>query len=191
MKHYSNGIAKAIKRHLHKTEVTAITFNRKEGTFDFILPCRSLISYFHYSIQVQRKGYIVTLRCPVSPAPGNAAALAGVAEYLSRVNEALNYGANGNHLEGYFDVNCNSGMIEYLYSIQCSAFPSADLMRYSIAWPSIDFDRVIPGIIGILYKDISPEAAMAEYTQRVDQALEIRLPPITKGDAEDEPFSES
>ena len=178
MKHYSTWIAKAIKRYLRKNGVRAVTFDRNEGKIEFIVPSHSQIAYFHYVIQVKRKRYTIAIRFPAAPEPGNATAMANAAAFLSRVNTDLDFDANDSHLEGYFDLNCNSGMIQYLYFVQCPRLP-AELIRCSLEWPVAVVDRVVPGLVDILYKGSSPDAAMADYAQRVDQASLIRLPSIT------------
>lgn len=176
MKHYSTSIARALMRYLRKENTEALVFEAQEGRIDFLQSGHGQIAYYHYSIQINKKGYNVTLRCPVTPIPGDAASMAATAEYLSRVNETLNFGANGGHLEGYFDLNCNSGLVEFKFFVDCYMRLSPAVIRDSLEWPGVDMDRIVPGLIDILFRGISPEVAMEDYHRHMEGDIAIQLP---------------
>ena len=178
MKHYSASIARALMRHLRKDNTQALTFDAKHGKIEFLRPGHGRIAYFAYTILLGAKGYSVMLRCPVTPDSGDAETVAAIAKYLAYVNKEMGFGANGGHLEGYFDLNCNSGMIEFRFFVEAYMHLTASVIRDSIEWSGADMDRAVPGILDILFRGATPEAAMADYSRRMENVSEVTFPKL-------------
>lgn len=176
MKNYSSSIARALMRYLRKANTESLVFEAQDGRIDFLQAGHGQLAYVHYNILVNKKGYTVNARCPITPVPGDAASMAATAEYLSRINNALAFGTNGGHLEGYFDLNCNSGLIEFKFFVDCYMRLSPAVIRDSLEWPGVEMDRVVPGLIDILFRGISPEVSMDDFHSSVERDMKIQLP---------------
>ena len=176
MTHYSTRIAKTLMRYLYKGGAQMLVFDKRKGKIEFLRFGYERIAYFRYVIQVDKKGYSVTLHCPIAPCSKDAAAMAAIAEYLSLINETMAFGTNGGHLEGYFDLDCHDGIITFKFFVDCYMRLIASVIRDSIEWPEIDMIRAVPGILDILFCGKTAEAALADYHQRLESSLEILLP---------------
>ena len=174
MKNYSTDITKKLLRHLRKANTQGLAFHPQTGTIEFLQPGHGQIPYYSFEIQVSKKRYTVKLRCPVTPAPGDAEATASIAKYLSLINQTKGFGFDDGHLEGYFDLNCSNGLIEYEFFVDCYMRLAQDVIRMSLDWPVVDMDRVIPGVLDILFRGVSPDEAMEAYRQRIE--IESTIP---------------
>lgn len=158
MKNYSTEIAQAIKDHLCACETKLVAFNQENGSFGFSMHLDSQISFIHYVIKVFESSYIVVAICPVSPAAGNSAVLAAMAEFICRANYGLK---NGN-----FEMDFRDGQLRYKCFVDCGEqIPSQSVVRSSIGVPAAMMERYAAGIIGILYKGMDAESAVKECEQ--------------------------
>ena len=153
MRRYSESIAAALNNFLTKDN-WKFFFDKEKGIFCFGLSISSKIKKVQYYVQVRQEDYKVCAVSPIGAEADDHEQMAKMAEFVCRANYGLN---NGN-----FELDLRDGEIRYKCYVDCagSIQPTEDVVRNSIYCPAMMFEKYAPGIVDIIFGDLSAKEAV-------------------------------
>lgn len=152
---FSLEIAEAIKQYLDNEECH-YSYDEDFGAFEFDMP-GSLGRFRTISciIYVNKTSFTAYGFCPLRADRSNKEEMAAMAEFFTRANYGLK---NGN-----FEMDYNDGEIRYKSHADCEGvLPAPSIIEKCIFFPVAMLDRYFSGIEDVLYRNVSPEEAVAK-----------------------------
>lgn len=129
-------------------------FTRIQGKPLLSLPFRGDHGNWQCWAQVleERQQFIFYSVCPVNVPEGKRLA---VAEYLTRANYGL--------VIGNFEMDFRDGEVRYKTSIDVEGAEIAPALVRNLVYANvITMDRYLPGLLGVIYGNLTPEQAIAQ-----------------------------
>lgn len=160
-KNYSNDIANAIKYYL-KENGWHFSFDEDKGLFKFGLSIRSKIRNISYIIGVRNDAYIVYAISPVCADEDDNKMMAAMAEFVCRANYGLSH--------GNFELDMRDGEVRFKCFIDCKGIiPTKDMIKNSIYCPEIMFKRYGPGIVDIIFGNVTAKEAVEKCEKSAEE----------------------
>lgn len=149
---YSTEIAEAIHDHL-KAHGLTYSFDQDTGKFSFYAGVQSKVKILVYHIYVYKHGFTVSTRYPMGPSSDEVAYMDTLMRFLTRVNYGLR---NGN-----FELDTSDGELNYKIFCTCKGLyaPTDEMIKESIYCSAAMIERFEPGILGILFYDMTADEA--------------------------------
>ena len=168
MRRYSESIAAALNNFLTKDN-WKFFFDKEKGIFCFGLSISSKIKKVQYYVQVRQVDYKVCAVSPIGAEADDHEQMAKMAEFVCRANYGLN---NGN-----FELDLRDGEIRYKCYVDCagSIQPTEDVVRNSIYCPAMMFEKYAPGIVDIIFGDLSAKEAVDKCEDDMEDAVREAL----------------
>lgn len=152
-----NPIAEAIQEFLIH-DSWEYRFDEKWNVFQFTVRLSGKIKFVNYNVRVTDDEYIVDVACSIGLDEDDTDIKLKMAEFICRVNYGLK--------TGRFEYNCDDGWISYVVHTCCQDIvPSAAMIRRSIYYPAVMFERYCDGILAMLFTDTSPKEAVEKCEQ--------------------------
>ena len=149
---YSMKIANVIKGFLENDD-WHYSFDEKRGMFRFGLNLKSKLKNIKYFIDVKEDEFICYAISPIGADADDGNMMASLAEFICRANYGLK---NGN-----FELDFSDGEIRYKSFVDCDeVMPSEKVVHNVIYCTATMFDRYAPGILGIIFNDMSAKDAI-------------------------------
>lgn len=149
---YSMKIANVIKEFLDNDD-WHYSFDEKKGMFRFGLNLKSKLKNIKYFIDVKDYEFICYAISPIGGDEDDGKMMASLAEFICRANYGLK---NGN-----FELDFRDGEIRYKSFVDCDkVMPSKEVVHNAIYCTAAMFDRYAPGILGIIFNDLSVKEAI-------------------------------
>ncbi len=126
---------------LEETPTLRMGFQGDNGNWICYASVRDDLGYFFfYSI------------CPVNVPPDKRQVMA---EFLTRANYGLTI--------GNFEMDFNDGEIRYKTSVDTENEPPSETMLRNLVYANVfNMDRYLPGIMSVIYSDVSPVEAVVQ-----------------------------
>ena len=175
---YSNDIANAINSHLKKDD-WHFSFDEEKGLFEFGLSLRSKIKKINYIVDVRDDEYIVYAIAPIGADEEDKNMMAKMAEFICRANYGLPH--------GNFELDMRDGEIRFKCFVDCDGIiPTDDMVRHSIHCPAAMFKRYGPGIVDIIYGNVTAKEAVEKCEKATEDEIRSLLSELMEGEGEGE-----
>ncbi|MDK2882876.1 MAG: hypothetical protein PWQ41_39 [Bacillota bacterium] len=129
-------------------------FARIEGKPILSLPCSGRNGNWQCWAEAreEQQQFIFYSVCPIKVPEGKRLA---VAEYLTRANYGL--------VIGNFELDFNDGEVRYKTSIDVEGDELTPALVKNLVYANLStMDRYLPGIMGVVYANLSPQQAIAQ-----------------------------
>ena len=146
-------IANRLNKYLKENDWN-FSYDGNKYTFQFNLTLDSRIHNISYTILVREEDYMVTVKTPIGTDKNDSALVHEMACFICRANYGLPYGC--------FQFDLRDGEIGYRQLVDCEdvlSLPDA-VISNSIVIPATTIKRYAPGILGILFSDMTAEDAI-------------------------------
>lgn len=151
---YSMKIVNVIKGFLDNDD-WHYSFDEKKGMFRFDLTLKSKLKNINYFIDVKDDEFICYAISPIGGDADDDQMMASLAEFICRANCGLK---NGN-----FELDFRDGEIRYKSFVDCDeVMPSVEVVHNAIYCTATMFDRYAPGILSIIFNDMSVKEAIGK-----------------------------
>lgn len=149
---YSTEIASAIENFLNE-DGWHFMFDENNGSFVFSLSVAGKLKNISYMIRIKETGYIVYAISPIGVDKNDKKMMSNMAEFICRANYGLK--------TGNFEINMDSGEIQFKFYVPCDdAVPAYATIGNSIFCPAIMFDEYGPGIVDVIFNNVSGKDAV-------------------------------
>ena len=162
-KAFSGNIANAIIGFLTEDD-WHYSFDDQRGLFRFNLVLKGRIKKLNYIVDVKNANYVVYAISPIGADENDEKMMAVIAEFICRANYGLK---NGN-----FEFDMRDGEIRYKTFVDCDGItPTTEMIRNSIYYPAMIFDRYSSGITDIIFGNATAKAAIANCEKSPEEVL--------------------
>lgn len=161
---YSKEIANAINNFLVNDDWN-FSFDEEKGIFRFGVSLDSKIKKINYSVKVNAHGFTVYVISPIGVEEHDRDMMLNMAEFICRANYVLR--------SGNFELDMEDGEIRYKIYTDCDGgiIPTYEMVKNSIHCPAIMFDQYAPGIIDIIFGNVSAMDAIKRCEKSMEEEL--------------------
>lgn len=150
---YNSGIADEIQTFLDNDD-WHYELNKEYGIFRFGVKLKTKMKNIRYAVDVGEDEYCVYAMSPLSAKEDDEQQMKEISEFVNRAN----YGIR----DGNFELDFRDGEIRYKCYVNCKdGIPSQETIRASIYMPATVFNTYSPGIIAVLFSNMSAAKAVA------------------------------
>lgn len=184
---YSKEIAGCIMEFLDNDD-WKYRFREEDGVFEFTVSFRGTLRQLNYMIIVEDDSYMVYGRTAIGADPDDEKILTEMGKYLHDANYGLKCGK--------FELDREDGEIRYAVYVDCDEIvPSQAIIRNSIHYTAVTFEKYVPGIMAIIFRGADADEADACSNQQVAERLREMLEALEteeeEGDDEDDEYKET
>ncbi len=173
---YSVKISNLIKEFLSMDD-WHYSFDDRNGTFQFGLNISAKIKNIKYLVDVDEDSFIVYAYCPIGADTDNTEMMHRMSDFVCRANYGLK---NGN-----FELDMRDGEIRYKCYADCeNTLPSIEVVRTSIYFPAVMFERYGTGIAEIIFNNSTAQAAIAKSEGNMRSSANNDAPQASRAEAE-------
>lgn len=148
-------------------------FDEERGVFRFGLRLKNKMKTINYVIYTENRYYLVYATSPIGADSDDYDMMTRMADFICRVNYGLT--------SGNFEFDMRDGEIRYKSYVDCDGIiPTQEIIRESIYCPAAMFERYAPGILDIIFGNLTAIDAV----NRCEKSIEEEIIEILKEESD-------